>query len=91
MHRHISLPGSPSFDTLHTGTPIWEAMQDRSGDHLLPLVIRENRNARARSEYRYRAPPDRAYRRAKARALEIVHMINQRPLSDAARQFDGLM
>ena len=93
LEAHAEFLGRVHFNdfTLHTGTPIWKAMQDKAGDDPLPLKIREDRNARARSEYRYRSPPDRAYRRAKARALAVVHQINRQPLSDAARQFDGLM
>jgi len=93
LESHAEFLGRVHFNdfTLHTGTPIWRAMQDKAGDDRLPLEIREDRHARARSEYRYRSPPDRAYRRAKARALAVVHQINRQPLSDAARQFDGLM
>lgn len=93
LESHAEFIGRVHFNdfTLHTGTPIWEAMQTKAGDDQLPLEIRADRNERARSEYRYITPPDRAYRRAKARALSVVHQINRQPLSDAARQFDGLM
>lgn len=93
LEEHAPYLGRVRFNdfTLHTDTPIWQAMQDKAGEEDLPLHIREHRHARARSEYRYTVPRDRAYRRAKARALSIVYDINRKALSDAARQFDGLM
>lgn len=93
LERHAAYLGRVRFNdfTLHTDTPIWQAMQDKAGEEELPLQVREHRHARARSEYRYTVPRDRAYRRAKARALSIVYDINSRALTDAARQFDGLM
>lgn len=40
----------------------------------------------------YRPPKvDRRYRRAKARALRVVHEINRKVLRETSRQFDGLM
>jgi hypothetical protein len=66
-------------------------MQDKSGPFSETLDIRAHRHERARSEYRYKVPRDRVYRRAKARALAVVYDINSRMLTDAARQFDGLM
>lgn len=82
--------------TLHTGTPIWKAVTEKSqadwvppGDHGLEVTRRDHR--RARAEYRNLESRTAAYRRAKARALEVVHQINSRPLRDTARQFDGLM
>lgn len=77
--------------TLHTGTPIWRAVTDKSGENDVALDVIRRVDARARAEYRNREPKDRAYRRAKARALRVVHQINSRPLRNAARQFDGLM
>lgn len=93
LEAHAEFLGRVHFNdfTLHTGTPIWEAMQTKAGSDQPPLDVHTHRNARARSEYRYRTPPSKAYRRAKARALSVVHQINRRQLSDAARQFDGLM
>jgi radical SAM superfamily enzyme YgiQ (UPF0313 family) len=74
--------------TLHTGTPIWNAMQEKSDAE---VEIVKDRVDRARSEYRLKVPNERSYRKAKARALSVVHEINRRPLRDSARQFDGLM
>lgn len=74
--------------TLHTGTPIWRAMQEE-GNAPLEVTAREDR--RARANYRYREQRSREYRRAKARALAAVYAINRRPLRNSARQFDGLM
>ncbi len=94
LEAHAEFLGRVHFNdfTLQTGTPIWDAMQAKAvGNELPPLDVHTHRNARARSEYRYRTPPDRAYRRAKARALKVVHQINRRHLSNTARQFDGLM
>lgn len=93
LEAHAEFLGRIHFNdfTLHTGTPIWQAMQDKAAQDQQPLEIRAHRAARARSEYRYASAPDRSYRRAKARALAIVHQLNSRPLSNAARQFDGLM
>ena len=93
LEAHAEFLGRVHFNdfSLHTGTPIWKAMQNKAGPDQLPLDVHTHRNARARSEYRYRVPPDRAYRIAKARALSVVYQINRRELSNAARQFDGLM
>ena len=90
---HAEFLGRVRFNdfTLHTGTPIWAAMQTKADGDQPPLDISAHRHERARSEYRLRTPRDRAYRRAKARALALVHQINREPLRDAARQFDGLM
>jgi anaerobic magnesium-protoporphyrin IX monomethyl ester cyclase len=82
--------------TLHTGTPIWKAVTEKAeadrvlaGDHGLEVTRLDPR--RARVEYRNVESRTAAYRRAKARALEVVWQINRRPLRDTARQFDGLM
>ena len=75
--------------TLHHGTPIWRAMQEKSGD--APLILGAPQDHAARTPYRPRGNAERAYRRAKARALAIVYDINRQPVRDAARQFDGLM
>lgn len=76
--------------TLHTGTPIWEAVVRNTGaDSGLSVTQPDPR--RARVDYRSAEAHTPAYRRAKARALEIVYQINRRPLRDMARQFDGLM
>ncbi|UWQ23122.1 radical SAM protein [Jannaschia sp. W003] len=75
--------------TIYPGTPIHEATA-RHAD-ASDLVLTRPDSARGRVDYARRAPLDRAYRRAKRRALAVVHAINARPLRDAARQFDGLM
>jgi len=70
------------------GTPIHEELGAQgsvdglrlSGDDVL----------RSRANYSRRGA-DRAYRRAKARALATVYEINRRPLGETVRQFDGLM
>ena len=46
---------------------------------------------RARVDYFNPEGRDRAYRRAKARALATIYAINRNPLRPSARQFDGLM
>lgn len=75
--------------TLHTGTPIWQAMQDHAGASGLTVTTVQNR--RARALYARSVSRDTAYRRAKARALEVVRRINGREIRDGSRQFDGLM
>ena len=70
-------------------TPIHTALMDKDSDpELLRLTGLDPRNAKARYE-RARVTP--AYRRAKARALAIVHDVNRKRLRSSARQFDGLM
>ena len=93
LEAHAEFLGRVRFNdfTLHLGTPIWEALQTKAGADQIPLEIVKRRCERAHSEYRHRAPRGRAYRRAKARVLSVVHQINRRKLPDAARQFDGLM
>ncbi len=93
LEEHAERLGRVRFNdfTLHTGTPIWRATMEKSGAAEAALDVRERVDARARATYRFRTPRDRAYRRAKARALRVVHQINARPLRDSARQFDGLM
>jgi radical SAM superfamily enzyme YgiQ (UPF0313 family) len=75
--------------TLHTGTPIWQAMQNHTSDD--ELVVSTLQNRRARALITRSVPRDRAYRRAKARALDVVRAINSRELRPNSRQFDGLM
>ncbi len=76
--------------SLHTGTPIWQAMMEKGGvDAELRATHQDER--RARMGYRPTTAPDRAYRRAKLRALDLVYQINRRKVRNAARQFDGLM
>lgn len=76
--------------TVHTGTPIWTAITEKaSADSGLSVTRLDPR--RARVDVRATEAHTPAYRRAKARALEVVYQINRRPLRDTARQFDGLM
>lgn len=76
--------------TVHVGTPIWQAMNDKAQGHLMLDPTGED-HRRARVNYRASTAQSAAYRRAKARALDVVYEINRRPLRDTARQFDGLM
>jgi radical SAM superfamily enzyme YgiQ (UPF0313 family) len=76
--------------SLHTGTPIWTAVTEKS-DVGRTLNVTRKDHRRARMEYRAVQVHTPAYRKAKARALEVVYQINRRPLRDSARQFDGLM
>lgn len=76
--------------TVHTGTPIWAAVTGKANqEHGLTVTQQDHR--RARVLYRNTEAQTAEYRRAKARALDVVYQINRRPLRDAARQFDGLM
>ena len=70
-------------------TPIHRALAGNAGEaDLLTLTWLDTRRGCALFD---RRGVDRAYRRAKARALRAVHLVNRRPLSGSARQFDGLM
>lgn len=75
--------------TLHVGTPIWTQTVEQAAD--TGLKVLGTQNARGRVSYRYREPRTREYRRAKARALRVVHQINSCDLKDGAQQFDGVM
>lgn len=96
LERHAEYLDRVRFNdfSLQIGTPIWKAMRDKtrldpaSTDDILVL---QQDDRRARSAYRHSQARDRAYRRAKARALAVVYAINRRPLRNSARQFDGLM
>lgn len=44
-----------------------------------------------RASYEYTPARDKAYRKARARLLGLVHSINRKPLRDNMQQFDGLM
>ncbi len=91
LERHAEALDRVRFNdfTLHTGTPIWQAMQDHAQDGVLNVTTLQSR--RARALYVRSVPRDRAYRRAKARALDVVRAINSRALRSGSRQFDGLM
>jgi anaerobic magnesium-protoporphyrin IX monomethyl ester cyclase len=98
LEDHVPMLDRVRFNafTVHVGTPIWNAITEKAeagqglaGDHGLEVTRLDHR--RARVDYRNVESRTTAYRRAKARALEVVHQINSRPLRDTARQFDGLM
>lgn len=80
--------------TLAQGTPIWQAVTQRA---TLPAAERPNLQAtyldsrRARASYRPVEARTAAYRKAKARALDLVFQINRQKLRETAQQFDGLM
>jgi anaerobic magnesium-protoporphyrin IX monomethyl ester cyclase len=76
--------------TVHTGTPIWTAVTAKA-EAAAGLNVTRADPRRARVDYRMTEAQSPAYRRAKARALEVVYQINSRQLRDTARQFDGLM
>lgn len=76
--------------TLHTGTPIWRAVRDKD-EAAGALELTRPDDRRARALYRAHLARDATYRRAKARALDLVYQINRREIRNAARQFDGLM
>lgn len=90
LESHIPYLDRVRFNdfTLHAGTPIWKVTREERD---FPLKITGIQNRRARASYRYRDRRTRAYRKAKARALDAVFEINRRPLRGVARQFDGLM
>lgn len=69
------------------GTPIQQALLEKSAQG---LTLTHTDDRRAQALYGDRGV-SRAYRRAKARALSVVHQINRKPLRENARQFDGTM
>lgn len=76
--------------TIHTGTPIWQAITNKALAETALNVTRLD-DRRGRVHYRRSEDRGRDYRRAKAQTLDIVYRINSRQLRDTARQFDGLM
>jgi tRNA A37 methylthiotransferase MiaB len=70
------------------GTPIYQAVVEKNGS---PLTLVDDDKRRAKVQYRTAQGKDRAYQRAKSRALDVVHQINRRELRISARQFDGIM
>lgn len=72
------------------GTPIHDAVRDEPTRFPELKILRfDDRNAAAR--YVNTSTTGRAYRRAKARVLDIVHRINRREVRRTAQAFDGLM
>ena len=70
------------------GTPVYQALIDKRSTNL-SIVDDDTRHAKV--QYRTDQGSDRAYQRAKSRALEQVHRINRRSLRISAQQFDGIM
>lgn len=71
-------------------TPVFHDTMQRAGPSP-KLALRAVDHRQARVHHRNPVGAEQAYRRAKARALAVVHAINRKPLRDEARQFDGLM
>lgn len=74
------LAGTPIYDSLTAGPNPY------SGIHATKL---DSRNGKL--WYSNADGADRAYRRAKARVLDLVYQINRRQIGSSARVFDGLM
>jgi len=92
LDEHASYLDRVRFNefTVHTGTPIWKAINEKAeAEKTLNITRLDNR--RARVDYRRAEARTREYRKAKAQALGLVFQINRRQLRDTARQFDGLM
>ena len=97
--RHAFLMAVASLYQLHEhyiiqsisvmqGTPVYQALIDKRSTNL-SIVDDDTRHAKV--QYRTDQGSDRAYQRAKSRALEQVHRINRRSLRISAQQFDGIM
>jgi len=70
------------------GTPIHETVVSKNGS---PIEFISADSRRAKVVYHTPQGKDRAYQRAKSRALAAVHKINRCELRVSARQFDGIM
>ena len=90
LEAHADLLDRVRFNefSVMQGTPVYQAVVEKNGS-VLSMVDDDTRRAKVR--YRTSQGSDRAYRRAKARALDVVHQINRRELRISARQFDGIM
>lgn len=75
---------------LGQGTPIHDAVNNRS-EVAAQIRTEYVDGRRARVAFFNPEGRDRAYRKAKARALDAVFQINRRHLRETARQFDGIM
>lgn len=75
---------------LMTGTNIHRQMErnPRVAPGLTPLTVNHRE---ARIEHEYSPTTRREYRRAVNRLLGVVHGINRRPMSQEAREFEGVM
>jgi anaerobic magnesium-protoporphyrin IX monomethyl ester cyclase len=91
LERHAPYLDRVRFNefSLMENTPIYKAMLSQA--HSPSFEIRRSVHRRALADYLNREGRDRAYRRAKARALSAVYEINRQPVRTSARQFDGLM
>ncbi|WP_162918519.1 B12-binding domain-containing radical SAM protein [Taklimakanibacter deserti] len=91
LERHTPFLDRVRFNefSLMENTPIYDAMIAQAGSPSFAIGRRNHR--RALADYFNREGRERAYRRAKARALKAVFEINRRPVRTSARQFDGLM
>jgi anaerobic magnesium-protoporphyrin IX monomethyl ester cyclase len=91
LERHTPFLDRVRFNefSLMENTPIYNAMLAQAEGP--SFAIRRHVHRRALADYFNRDGRDRAYRRAKARALNAVFEINRRPVRTSARQFDGLM
>jgi anaerobic magnesium-protoporphyrin IX monomethyl ester cyclase len=91
LEKHIPFLDRVRFNefSLMENTPIYKAMMAQAGNGA--FEIRKQIHRRALADYFDREGHDRAYRRAKARALAAVFEINRRPVRSSARQFDGMM
>jgi anaerobic magnesium-protoporphyrin IX monomethyl ester cyclase len=80
LSRFKAIPATPFHDRY-----------ERSAERF-PELKRFTWNYRlARAHYEYGPAREPAYRRAKARVLQLVHEINREPLRPGAEIFDGLM
>jgi len=70
------------------GTPVHETVVNKNGS---PIEFVNADFRRAKVNYHTRQGSERAYQRAKSRALAAVYEINRRELRVSARQFDGIM
>jgi len=75
---------------LMTGTGLHRMIQRAPAD--FPGLTQVTINHRlAQLDHQYAPATDRAYRHAAMRLLEAVHAINERPLGERAREFEGVM
>ena len=80
LSRFKAIPGTP-----------FHARYERAAERFTDLEQFSWNFKFARASYRYAPAHDPAYRRAKAKLLQLVYEINRRPLRPEAEIFDGLM
>ncbi|MBA3323715.1 MAG: radical SAM protein [Rhodobacteraceae bacterium] len=92
LERHEAYLDRVRFNefTVYEDTPIHAALASDSNEYA-DARLRSIERHYARSRAVYAESGDRAYRRAKARALRSVYRINRKEVRHAARAFDGLM